>query len=304
MAGGEEEPGPAAVAQPAAQTAPVAAPTGERVDRSILARLMKPQESSSSDSSSSDEEEENLEEKVDELMHEVNQAEREAKLVEVEAAFKLNPLEVLNLTSNATVSEVKAAYRNISLMIHPDKLKPEIKDRAQKAFAKLADAKMALLDEVKRGALTQIVVQARTQVQAQCQKDEKERRKQMVRAKQAHVKIMLDPMPDFSLQPNFETLVRAAMKEIMIDQAWRQRQLMKSAHQEEKVIVKARQEVEVKVKEETVKKEEWEQLRDNRVSTWRDFQKGASGQKKRKIQTGWEEDGDRTFVRRPKKPVM
>lgn len=280
------------------------------VDRSVLARLMAKtakQESSSESGSDSEEEkeEENIDEEVDELLHEVAMVEREAKLDQVEKAFKLNPLEILELPSNATVSEVKNAYRKISLLVHPDKMRPEIKERAQKAFAKLAEAKMHLLDDAKRGALTDIIVQARNQVTVNMGKAEKEKRKAMVRSKEAHVKIMNDPMPDFTQRPEFDAQVMAAMKEILIDQAWRQRQLMKSAHQEEKVIVKARKEVEVK--DEAVKqvKEDWEKTREVRVTSWRDFQKKTtSGPKKRKIQTGWEEDEGRTFVRRPKKPIM
>lgn len=230
-------------------------------------------------------------------------AEREKQLEKVEKSFKLNPLEVLMLPTHATVSEVKAQYRKISLSIHPDKMKPEVKDRAQKAFAKLADAKVALLDEVKRRALTEMVVRARTQLLQTLQKKEKESRKAKVRAKEAHVAIMMEPMPDFASQDGFDDAVKATMKELLIDDAWRQRQLMKAAHREEKVIAKARKEVVAKIDQQEKEKEVWEEKREVRVTSWRDFQKKKKkkNKKKRKIATGWAEDSDRTFVRRPKK---
>ena len=46
--------------------------------------------------------------------------------------FNMNPFEVLGLTYKATHEEVRAAYRKLSVKVHPDK-NPE-NDRAQSAF--------------------------------------------------------------------------------------------------------------------------------------------------------------------------
>lgn len=56
-----------------------------------------------------------------------------------------DPYEILGLESSASVSEIKRAYRKLSLLLHPDK---ETGD--EKAFMKLSKAYQALTDEESR----------------------------------------------------------------------------------------------------------------------------------------------------------
>lgn len=44
-------------------------------------------------------------------------------------AFKLNPLEVFELPSDATSAQIKRAYKKLSMMVHPDKCGDDFRDK-------------------------------------------------------------------------------------------------------------------------------------------------------------------------------
>ena len=68
------------------------------------------------------------------------------QLNRVLSALKIDPWDVLDIPYSATESEISRAYRNLSLQIHPDKCDATLKEDAQAAFAKLAQAKQDLGD--------------------------------------------------------------------------------------------------------------------------------------------------------------
>lgn len=47
--------------------------------------------------------------------------------------FNLNPFEVLHIEPEATIEQIKKRYRQLSILVHPDK-NQDNKERAQKAF--------------------------------------------------------------------------------------------------------------------------------------------------------------------------
>lgn len=47
--------------------------------------------------------------------------------------FNLNPFEVLQIEPEATLEQIKKRYRQLSILVHPDKNQDD-KERAQKAF--------------------------------------------------------------------------------------------------------------------------------------------------------------------------
>nr|DBA33706.1 TPA: hypothetical protein GDO54_001347 [Pyxicephalus adspersus] len=72
--------------------------------------------------------------------------------------FNLNPFEVLQLDPEATDEDLKKRFRQLSILVHPDK-NPDDADRAQKAFEAVNKAYKQLLDtEQKKRALD--VIQA------------------------------------------------------------------------------------------------------------------------------------------------
>lgn len=72
-------------------------------------------------------------------------------------AFKLNPFEQLHLKFDATVDDVKKAYRKASLLVHPDKCKHP---KAQDAFEILGQAQQALNNEDKMKELKYVLTLA------------------------------------------------------------------------------------------------------------------------------------------------
>ncbi|XP_032566049.1 dnaJ homolog subfamily C member 8 isoform X1 [Chiroxiphia lanceolata] len=72
--------------------------------------------------------------------------------------FNLNPFEVLQMDPEATDEEIKKRFRQLSILVHPDKNQDDA-DRAQKAFEAVDKAYKLLLDqEQKKRALD--VIQA------------------------------------------------------------------------------------------------------------------------------------------------
>lgn len=281
---------------------------------------------------------------VNEFSSEINQIERLAMVDVVLKAFQMNPFEVLDVSVSATQDDIKKQYRKMSLMVHPDKFKEEDRERAQKAFSALAKAKATLTEDDKRPAIETVMVAAKQKVKAKLeQKKQKQKRDEAKRKAKIAAELkksMLesgvavaepapetaaepdkpesDPAPDastdttpatdFELDPNWDDLVKKQMKEDIIDREWKARQMMKAAVEEEKRATEERQETDKKKEEEKKKKDDWEGGRNTRVGDWRSFMNKKD--KKRKGVSAaapkqWEEDSERTFVRRPvKKPIM
>lgn len=61
-----------------------------------------------------------------------------------------NLYEVLEIDSKASAQQIKKAYRNASLKIHPDRVEESEKDKATKRFQVLAKVHFVLSDEEKR----------------------------------------------------------------------------------------------------------------------------------------------------------
>ena len=83
---------------------------------------------------------------------------RENEVHRILGAFKLNPFEQLGLRFDATVDDVKKAYRKSSLMVHPDKCKHP---KAQDAFETLGQAQQQLNNEDKMKELIYVLTLAR-----------------------------------------------------------------------------------------------------------------------------------------------
>ncbi len=82
---------------------------------------------------------------------------RENEVHRILGAFKLNPFEQLGLRFDASVEDVKKAYRKSSLMVHPDKCKHP---KAQDAFETLGQAQQQLNNEEKMKELLYVLTLA------------------------------------------------------------------------------------------------------------------------------------------------
>lgn len=62
----------------------------------------------------------------------------------------IDPYAVLKISETATADEIKSAYRKLALKHHPDKARPEDRERAHKTFQEIAFAYAILSDERRR----------------------------------------------------------------------------------------------------------------------------------------------------------
>ncbi|XP_022660442.1 dnaJ homolog subfamily C member 8-like isoform X2 [Varroa destructor] len=80
--------------------------------------------------------------------------------------FNLNPFEVLQLDPSSTMDDIKKRYRQLSILLHPDK-NPDNKERAQMAFDVVRKANEALKDDSMRTKALAIVNEAKEMTDAQ-----------------------------------------------------------------------------------------------------------------------------------------
>lgn len=88
---------------------------------------------------------------------EMKDVDRENEIMRILGAFKLNPFEQLGVRFDASVDDVKRAYRKSSLMVHPDKCQHP---QAREAFEALGQAYQALNNEQKLKELKYVVTLA------------------------------------------------------------------------------------------------------------------------------------------------
>jgi DnaJ family protein C protein 8 len=250
---------------------------------------------------------------VDSFMRELTGLEREGELTRVTTAFKMNPFDILNVVHTATKEEIAKAYRTASLLVHPDKFPAgEKRDKAQQAFTMLAAAKDELLDEAKREAIDTIVDQARQKVLTEKALESSSKKRKVddsssssstgaAYSSSSSSDSKVDATPnDASKDPRFDAWVRDQVKEILIEREWKKRQLLKAAAEQDVLAAaeKKRRTEEREAKEKETKA--WEEGRDTRINSWRDFQN-----KKGKAKIGFRppksstNDQANTYVKRP-----
>ncbi|CCF53746.1 hypothetical protein NDA11_001249 [Ustilago hordei] len=179
------------------------------------------------------------------------------------SAFRLNPYDVLEVPLEADDKEINKIYRKKSLLIHPDKVKHE---RAVEAFDLLKKASSHLLDEEKRKTLDETVMDARLMV--------------LKELNLAFATAYDDPRLA-NLSPSWEERVRAATKELMVDDELRRRKAIRIQHQQEGEAHRKREQAVEERKRKAEQEAAWEQTRDHRVADWRAFQKGGKKKKKK-----------------------
>lgn len=158
-----------------------------------------------------------------------------------------------------TETDIKKQFRAKSLLIHPDKTKNVL---APDAFDRLKKAQAELSDEKKRERLDEAIADARML---------------LIRERKWTV-----DTPELKSEA-FKVDWREKTKEVLIDNELRRRKQLKVQMAEEgREKMKVEQEVEErKRKRET--EQAWESTRDKRIDSWREFQKGGSKKKKKKM---------------------
>ncbi|XP_042467110.1 J domain-containing protein spf31-like [Zingiber officinale] len=228
------------------------------------------------------------------FMSEVSEVERDNEVTRILSCFKLNPFEHLNLSFDSSVGDVKKQYRKLSLLVHPDKCKHP---QAKEAFAALAKAQQLLLDPQERDYIL-------SQVDAAKQELKVKKKKELKKDNASKIKAMLDEgksEQQYEQSQEFKQQLKIKVREILTEQEWRRRKMAMRISEEEGRLKKDEEETKEMWKRKREHEEQWEETRDKRVSSWRDFMKtGKKGKKGEirppKLKT---EDPNKSYVQRP-----
>lgn len=185
---------------------------------------------------------------------------QDAEIDRILKAFRLDAYAVLDLQPGVPDNDIKKCYRMKSLLIHPDKT---TNPSAPDAFDRLAKAQQALLDEKERAKLDECIADARML---------------LIRER----KLTIDSEEVKDPDDEFRKAWREKTKVVLVDEELRRRKRMKAQMQEEG---RAQKKEEDEIAERKRKREfetKWEQSREERIGSWRDFQKGKQPDKKKK----------------------
>jgi DnaJ family protein C protein 8 len=169
-----------------------------------------------------------------------------------------NSYAVLDLQPGVPDSDIKVTYRKKSLLIHPDKTKNPL---APDAFDRLKKAQTELMDEKHRERLDEAIADARMLLMRE--------NKWTVDSEELKTE-------------DFRKMWRAKARDVLIDNEHRRRRQMKAQLQEEG---REQRRTDAELEERKRKRQheqDWESTRDERISSWRQFQKGPGGDKKKK----------------------
>jgi len=202
-------------------------------------------------------------EALDALEKEASEFTKDAEIDRIRKAFSLDAYAVLDLQPGVPESDIKIQYRKKSLLIHPDKTK---NPAAPDAFDRLKKAQTALLDEKARTNLDECIADARRLLIRQ------------------H-KYTLDS-PELKTE-EFKKEWRQKTVDVLVEEEARRRRQVKAKMQEEgREKRKEEEEIETRKRKRDAEKA-WEDTREERIESWRDWQKGikkdkADGGKKKK----------------------
>ncbi|OAP64878.1 hypothetical protein AYL99_00850 [Fonsecaea erecta] len=200
---------------------------------------------------------------LDVLEKEAKEYDKDAEIDRILNAFKLDAYAVLDLQPGVPESDIKIVYRKKSLLIHPDKTK---NPQAPEAFDRLKKAQTALLDESQRQHLDECIADARQLLIRQ--------HKYTVDSEELKTE-------------EFKQEWRRKTVEVLVEAEARRRRQMKARMQEEGR-EKAKEDAQLEErKRKRDHEKDWEETREQRIGSWRDFQKGVKkgeeGKKKKKM---------------------
>lgn len=177
---------------------------------------------------------------------------------------------MLDLQPGVPDGDIKKCYRTKSLLIHPDKTS---NPSAPDAFDRLKKAQTTLLDEKERAKIDESIADARMLLMR-----ERKLTKDSPEVKE----------PD----AEFRKAWREMTKKVLVDDELRRRKQMKAQMQEEGRAQRKEEEEATERKRKREHEQSWEATREQRIGSWREFQKKATGGggeekkgKKKKIKT-------------------
>ncbi|GFF30342.1 J domain-containing protein spf31 [Aspergillus udagawae] len=199
---------------------------------------------------------------LDALEREASDFIKDAEIDRIRKAFQLDAYAVLDLQPGVAESDIKLQYRKKSLLIHPDKTK---NPAAPDAFDRLKKAQTTLLDEKARAYLDECIADAR---------------RLLIREHKYTV-----DSPELQTEEFKKEWRQKTVQVLLEEEARRRRQLKAKLQEEGREKRKEEEELEAR-KRKREQEQSWENTRDERIGSWREFQKGqkkgTDGDKKKK----------------------
>uniref|UniRef100_A0A3B3SZF9 DnaJ homolog subfamily C member 8 n=1 Tax=Paramormyrops kingsleyae TaxID=1676925 RepID=A0A3B3SZF9_9TELE len=194
-----------------------------------------------------------------------------------DAAFQTFYTEVLQIDPEATDEEIKKRFRQLSILVHPDKNQDDA-DRAQKAFEAVDKAYKLLLDQEQKKRIIDVIHAGKENV------EHMKKKKQL--KKDGKVMVVEEDDPEMFRQAVYKQTMKL-FAELEIKRKERE---AKEMHER-----KRQREEEIEAQEKAKREREWqknfEDTRDGRVDSWRSFQAKGKSRKEKKV---------RTFLKPPK----
>ncbi|KAL9000137.1 MAG: hypothetical protein Q9169_001212 [Polycauliona sp. 2 TL-2023] len=192
---------------------------------------------------------------LDALEKEASEFNKDAEIDRILKAFRLDAYAVLNLQPGVPDSQIKIQYRKLSLLIHPDKTS---NPSAPDAFDRLKKAQTELMDSKQRTHLDECISDARML---------------LIRERKLTVDSPEVKEPD----KDFISAWRKKTVEVLVDAESRRRKQLKAQLQEEGREQRKQDEEVAERKRRREHEVKWEESRENRIGSWRDFKKGPGG---------------------------
>jgi len=187
---------------------------------------------------------------LDILEKETKEHDKDQEIDRILNEFRLNAYAVLDLQPGVPESDIIKTYRKKSLLIHPDKTK---NPKAPDAFDRLKKAHSELTDEKTRERLDEAIADARML---------------LIREKKWNVN---DNSEDLQTD-EFKEEWKEKVKWVLMDNEKRRMRQVKAQMQEEGRQQRKEEEELNERKRKREYEQKWEQTREERVGSWRDFQ--------------------------------
>ena len=174
----------------------------------------------------------------------------------------LNPFEVLLIDPGDPFEHAKKQYKKLSILVHPDK-NPNDRERAQKAFDALSKAYKLLEDEKSRGKALEVVEEAKFKVKQTI--DEKRK------------KLRADYRKDTRVEEDdpgkYKEAIRVMTMKLFAEYERKRRLFEDRVQEEKKRKHEEQQETETRSKMDQEWQKNFEESRQNRVTSWQNFNK-------------------------------
>ncbi|ODM94290.1 DnaJ subfamily C member 8 [Orchesella cincta] len=181
--------------------------------------------------------------------------------------FNLNPFEVLQVEPDTPLDAIRTKYKRLSILVHPDKNQDD-KDRAQTAFEAVSKAWKTLENDDTRAKCLDVVEEAKAKIDANIVEKKKKLKKDGKKNK------IEEDDPE-----KYKHALYVMTMKLFADME-RKRRNQEDRDMEER---KRKREEELDAEEKAKLEKEWqknyEESREDRVSSWKKFQTGAGPSK-------------------------